>query len=115
VLSVQALIDLSTDHDDDVRDWATFALGSLCQVDTAQVREALFARVSDEDADVRGEALVGLATRGDRRATPHICAELKRGSTEYLILEAAEEMLTACPDEDELRQLFTARAGYARC
>jgi hypothetical protein len=34
------LIDLSRDEDDEVRDWATFQLGSQMDLDTAEVREA---------------------------------------------------------------------------
>jgi HEAT repeat protein len=109
VISVRALTALSSDHDEDVRDWATFGLGSLCDVDTTDVRDALIARLSDENAEVRGEALVGLAMRADRRASPYLIAALKRGETHYLILEASEELIRACPDEIELRDTFAAR------
>jgi len=108
-LSIQVLTALSNDPDDEVRDWATFGLGTLCELDTADVREALFARLSDCHSDVREEALLGLATRGDQRAVPHIISALKEGSPSHLILEAAEEMLKACPSEDELRHLATER------
>jgi len=109
VLSMHALITLSSDNEEDVRDWATFALGSLCDVDTKEIRETLMARLSDENAEVRGEALVGLAMRADRRVAPYLIAALKSGDTHYLVLEAAEELLTACPDETELQEIFAAR------
>jgi HEAT repeat protein len=105
-VSIRTLIALSSDADDDVRDWATFALGSLCEVDTAEVRECLLARVSDRNIEARGEALVGLAVRADRRATPHIIAALRGGAQDYLVLDAAREMLERCPDETELRGLL---------
>jgi HEAT repeat protein len=66
--SVPALIELSDDADPDVRDWATFALGTLAEQDTPELREALAARVDDDDADTRLEAIHGLALRGDERA-----------------------------------------------
>ena len=60
-LAIQTLLDLSTDLDTDVRDWATFGLGSLIDVDTPAICAALLARLRDEDGDTRGEAMVGLA------------------------------------------------------
>ena len=65
---MEALIALSADADADVRDWATFALGTLAAADTPELREALAARVEDADEDTRLEAVHGLALRGDTRA-----------------------------------------------
>ena len=56
------------DDDPDVRDWATFGLGTQVATDSAEVRDALADRLADADEDVRREALVGLARRRDRRA-----------------------------------------------
>jgi HEAT repeat protein len=64
---IDALIRLSADSDARVRDWATFALGDGVEADDALIREALLARVRDEDPDTRAEALVGLAKRHDVR------------------------------------------------
>ncbi len=66
--AIDALIQLSADVDSNVRDWATFGLGSIQDVDTPEVREALFARLQDDDEQVRAEAVTGLARRGDPRA-----------------------------------------------
>lgn len=72
-------ITLSTDPDDDVRDWACFALADhWCELDTPAIREALAARLDDVDFDTRCEALVGLAYRRDPRALPRIRAALSR-------------------------------------
>ncbi|MGZ8633429.1 MAG: HEAT repeat domain-containing protein, partial [Solirubrobacteraceae bacterium] len=64
----EALIDLSADRDPGIRDWATFALGTLSPHDTTDLRKALAARLGDEDIDTRIEAVHGLALRGDVRA-----------------------------------------------
>jgi hypothetical protein len=62
------LLRLMTDDDSDVRDWATFGVGSRVAVDSDEIRDALIARLTDPDADTRLEALVGLARRRDPRA-----------------------------------------------
>ena len=51
-----------------VRDWATFALGTLAEADAEELRDALAARLDDPDEDTRLEAVHGLAVRGDPRA-----------------------------------------------
>lgn len=65
---VPTLLRLMTDRDPDIRDWATFDLGSMQHADTPEIREALAAALNDEYPDVQGEALAGLACRGDSRA-----------------------------------------------
>jgi methionyl-tRNA formyltransferase len=67
-LAIDTLIRLSRDERSEVRDWATFALGMLASQDTAELREALAARLGDKDAETRLEAVHGLALRGDLRA-----------------------------------------------
>lgn len=65
------LIRLMDDSDDDVRDWATFALGELGDADTLEIREALIARVADDSCeDVRMGAFIGLGKRRDLRIAP---------------------------------------------
>ncbi len=66
--AVEMLLGLMVDDDADVRDWATFGLGSVREEDTPDIREALANRLDDPNAIVAGEALVGLARRGDQRA-----------------------------------------------
>src|SRR5205085_793284 len=63
-----ALMSLSTDASAEIRDWATFGLGTQLGVDSWVVRDALFARAFDSDRDTRDEAIVGLARRRDRRS-----------------------------------------------
>lgn len=75
--AIAGLIQLSSDPDDATRDWATFGLGTQTDVDTPALREALVARLADSDPEIRGEAMIGLARRGDQRACPAIDQELR--------------------------------------
>ena len=88
--AVAALIELSQDADDDVRNWATFGLGTQIERDTPAVREALFARIRDPHDETRGEALVGLAARHDERVLQPLIAELEGEMTWLLALDAAK-------------------------
>lgn len=90
---IDTLLQLMRDPDPDVRDWATFDLGTQSDVDSAVIRDALAERLQDEDYDTRAEAAVGLAKRKDLRALPVIIEEL--GSEEYGVLfdEAASYLL----------------------
>lgn len=74
--AVAGLIALSRDDDADVRDWATFGLGSQTDADTPALREALIARLRDRDGDTDQEAIFGLACRGDLRVVPRILEAL---------------------------------------
>jgi len=80
--TVSALIRLSSDPDEDVRDWATFGLGSQIERDTREIREALAARLSDPHEDVRAEAMIGLAKRNDARVAPALLQELQSHASE---------------------------------
>ena len=85
------LLELSADRDPDVRNWATFGIGTqLDEYDSEEMRNALIARLDDEDDDARLEAVVGLARRGDRRVTPYIRRELRGESVFSLAVEAAD-------------------------
>jgi HEAT repeat protein len=90
-LAIAALIMLSADVDPQVRDWATFGLGSQLDVDDEPVRDALAARLTDEQGDTAGEALLGLARRGDQRALAPLLAWLA-DDPGNLIVEAAAEL-----------------------
>ena len=90
--ATEILCRLSADADRDVRNWATFGLGVMSDVDGDAVREALRARLADPDDEVRGEALVGLARRGDRATLPALLAELQREVVGILAIDAAAEL-----------------------
>ena len=89
-LAISALIELSADADRDVRDWATFALGTQTAADTPAIRDALWNRVADSDAEVRGEAMVGLARCRDERLKSAVLTELSGEFLGNWVLEAAE-------------------------
>jgi hypothetical protein len=59
------LIALTRDPEDTIRDWATFGLAQMIDVDTVDVRAALVDRLADEHEDTREEAMMGLARRRD--------------------------------------------------
>ncbi|WP_432987176.1 HEAT repeat domain-containing protein [Dactylosporangium sp. CA-233914] len=88
--TVHALIALSADRDEDVRDWACFALGTqLSEVDSLRVRDALVARLDDPHDDTRCEALLGLARRRDLRVLPVLHERLSRDNVFSLEIDAA--------------------------
>ncbi|MCU1339822.1 MAG: hypothetical protein JWO19_5403 [Bryobacterales bacterium] len=63
--SIQTLIGLMDDVDNEVRDWATFGLGTQCVEDSAEILDALRKRLNDTFEDARSEAIWGLARRRD--------------------------------------------------
>lgn len=77
-VAVETLIALSRDHDHGVRDWATLALAEVPE-DTPVLREALAARLDDEDPDVVAEAARGLVMRQDPRAVEVLARILADG------------------------------------
>lgn len=103
--AIQALMILTSDGDDDVRDWAVFGLGNLGDADSREIRDALFARLTDKNDKVREEAIVGLAKRKDQRVLPSLMVALSQPELDGLgvtmmTLEAANAMLDL---EDEPR------------
>jgi HEAT repeat protein len=84
-----ALIRLSSDAEPEVRDWATFGLGTLTDDDGPDVRAALLARAEDANHEARAEALFGLAVRRDPRAVPHLIRALQSPLVGVLEVEAA--------------------------
>jgi HEAT repeat protein len=76
--AVNAMIGLSDDPDEDVRNWATFGLAQQIDADTSEIREALFRRLRDGSSEIRAEALLGLARRDDERVIKPLIRELKK-------------------------------------
>ena len=74
--AIATLTELSADPDVDVRNWATFGLVLVEEVDTPTIRAALWDRVTDENDEVRAEALEGLALREDRGVVEPLVREL---------------------------------------
>ncbi len=90
--AIAASIELSRDTDSDVRDWATFGLGSVIEADTEAIRDALYVRLDDSDETTRGEAMSGLAKRKDQRVFPLVLDQLEKMAYWVLPLEAAEAL-----------------------
>ena len=92
-LAIKTLIKLSKDESKEVRDWATFGLGSQIDLNTPAIRRALRSRLNEKDDEIRGEALLGLAKRRVPGIISNIIKELQmRKPIVYLMLEAAEEI-----------------------
>ena len=87
---VDALIRLCPDADRDVRDWATFTLGSQFESDSPSLRAALHERLTDADPEIRGEALRGLARRRDTGIASVVQHELEGEFHGDWAVEAAE-------------------------
>jgi HEAT repeat protein len=91
--AIAALIDLSTDEVDELREWATFALGSqLPLVDAPEIRAALASRLTDRHEATRDEAVIGLGLRADARALGPLVAMLARGAAGVPLFQAAEAL-----------------------
>lgn len=98
--AVAAVTELLRDSDDDVRDWATFSLGSLFELDTPAIRDALVQQLDDRNDGVAAEAMAGLAARGDVRASDAVLArlaaavegEFRDAHVAELVLEAAAQL-----------------------
>jgi HEAT repeat protein len=90
-LAVEALVALTGDDDEQVRDWACFGLGTQMSADSQQVRDALAARLDDPHDDTRAEAFMGLARRHDPRVVEPLLAALRRETIFTLEVDAAGE------------------------
>lgn len=98
--AIAALISLSADAAADVRNWATFGLGSMTEEDSSAIRDALEKRLTETDDEIFGEALVGLALRGDTRVAKPLLETveaIQKGKREFIQLfsEAIEAVRTA--------------------
>jgi HEAT repeat protein len=89
-VAIYSLIALTSDPSEHVRDWATFALGTLLETDSPEIRHALISRLVDSDNDTRAEALVGLARRGDRTVVPALEKELASDEVGCRVFDAVE-------------------------
>jgi hypothetical protein len=77
------------DEDDEVRDWATFALGVQMDIDTPEIRDALARMLNDDGGDTAGEAAVALARRRDPRTYDVLMTKLEDPNVGNLYVEAA--------------------------
>ncbi|MGH2354781.1 MAG: HEAT repeat domain-containing protein [Chloroflexota bacterium] len=88
--AIQILIVLMEDAVADIRDYATFGLGSMLrEQDSPAIRDALRRRLTDSHRDTRHEALVGLAQRHDPSVLPYVRSALREDSVSRLGVAAA--------------------------
>ena len=85
-LAINTLAEMSADPDRDVRNWVTFGLGSMIKTDSPRIREALLKRLNDVDGEIRGEATLGLALRGEIRLIGPFLKELESFDAEDIHL-----------------------------
>ena len=88
--AVEALKRLAVDSDADVRDWASFGLGTQSDADSEDLRELFWKNAHDPDPDVSGEAVVALARRGDPRSIALLQARLDEDCRVYELEGAIE-------------------------
>ncbi|MCG6191488.1 HEAT repeat domain-containing protein [Maribellus maritimus] len=89
--AIETLIELSTDKDPDIRDWATFSLGAQIETNTDSITKLLWKQINDSSELVRFEAIAGLAKRQDKRIKDILIQELKKiDDNGSIILESIE-------------------------
>lgn len=86
--AIETLIELSDDKDADIRNWATFGLGRQLEIDTQEIRTALWKRTNDTHFETKSEAIVGLANRKDTNVKDVIISALENGDYGTLLFEA---------------------------
>jgi len=90
--SIDALILLMQDENYHVRNWSTFSLAQITESNTPKICDALYKNFFDENLEVRGEALLGLALRKDKRAIDAIVEDLQKPFYGSWIFSAIHEM-----------------------
>ncbi|MBX7255677.1 MAG: HEAT repeat domain-containing protein [Candidatus Hydrogenedentes bacterium] len=94
--AIRSLLFLMDDQDAGVRNWATFGIARQVDADSKHIRAHLWRRLCDRNAEVRGEALMGLAIRRDPRVASCICRELNQKTVSPYTLNAAAELGDPC-------------------
>ncbi len=90
--AIETLIELSADKDPDIRDWATFSLGTQIETNNDSITKVLWERMKDSSKMVRFEAIAGLAKRKDKQIKDTLIQELKNiDDNGSIILESIEE------------------------
>jgi HEAT repeat protein len=93
VRSIEALLKLTSDPEEAIREWAVFGLGVMGGADSPEIREALLRCLNDPDEDVREEAAVGLGKRQDPRLIPVLLKMMEDADFKVRVTEAAAALL----------------------
>ena len=112
--SIEGLLKLTSDPEDENRDWAVFGLGVMGNTDSPEIREALLRCLSDKDEDVREEAAVGLGKRRDRRMIPALLKMLEDPGLKVRVAEAAAAFLGMDKEPPEWTAADLRRGGENR-
>ncbi|WP_445720816.1 hypothetical protein [Flavobacterium sp.] len=107
--AIETLIELSNDKNSDVRDWATFGIGTQIEENNENIQNALWKRINDKDIDTKNEAIVGLAKRNVIGINEIIKTEIIGNEFNTLIFEAIEytkdkELLNLLKENFELNK-----------
>jgi hypothetical protein len=78
--AIESLLKLADDTDEDIRNWALFALGSQSDADSPALRELFARHLDDSFEDAQQEAIAGLAKRRDERAVLPLLRLMESGS-----------------------------------
>lgn len=100
-LATTTLIELMEDGDEDVRECATWCIGTLREHDSTAIREALLRRLTDSNEEVRFEAFAGLAVRKDERILAQLIHDLETAPARSTLWESALLMLGRNREEPE--------------
>lgn len=112
--AIQALIELIKDEDEDVRNWATFGLGTQSvSEDSPEIRQALRGGLSDSFEEACDEAIWGLAKRRDPQALEILIQRLEADSWKSGDEMAAAEVLQLGGDAP-IEALLSGLAGESR-
>jgi HEAT repeat protein len=122
---ISVLLALMEDEDEDVRNWATFAIGThefeeagtWRYLDSPEIRAALRARLHDTFEDARREAIWGLARRKERAGLETLLQLLESDEFWMGDADAAQAVLGLKPSaaaeelREGLRRLLSDPAG----
>jgi HEAT repeat protein len=89
---IEVLIHLSQDSEDQIRDWATFGIGSQLDNTSPEILEALWKRTKDSNDEVRAEAIVGLVNRKVPEVKKIILNILMSGNFGTLEMETIQDL-----------------------
>lgn len=90
-VAISSLLELMKDEDEDVRDWATFGIGTQIETDTDEIRDALYENLDVEYDGQYYEALNGLCERHDPRGMSLLKEIIVKGPADVWILDIAYE------------------------
>jgi HEAT repeat protein len=91
--AIKSVLSFLRDKVPEVREWAAFSLGQTNDVDTFEIRDALFERITDISSGVRREAIIGLCRRRDMRMVGYLKTMLHDEPDDGFVIEAAERLL----------------------